>query len=125
MCFSSVSIIVPIIFDMWGLVFSLGVVVISIRVMLFSEFYIAEEKNKIRFVILVSLFVLCMNMLIFFPRLIVLLLGWDGLGLVSFILVVYYQTPKALGAGMITALMRRVGDVILLLRIGLIVNRGG
>jgi NADH-ubiquinone oxidoreductase chain 5 len=110
---------------MWGLVFSLGVVVISIRVMLFSEFYIAEEKNKIRFVILVSLFVLCMNMLIFFPRLIVLLLGWDGLGLVSFILVVYYQTPKALGAGMITALMRRVGDVILLLRIGLIVNRGG
>ena len=70
------------------------------------------------------LFVFSINMLIFFPRIIILLLGWDGLGIVSFILVIYYRNPKSLSAGIITALSNRVGDAILLLRIGWAFNRG-
>jgi NADH-ubiquinone oxidoreductase chain 5 len=53
-----------------------------------------------------------------------LLIGWDGLGLVSFLLVIHYQTPNALGAGIITILSNRVGDAFLLLRIGWSLNQG-
>nr|UYB79140.1 NADH dehydrogenase subunit 5 [Lirapex sp. ZZ-2022] len=60
----------------------------------------------------------------FIPSLISLLLGWDGLGIVSFALVVYYQNNKSLGAGMLTALANRVGDVALLSAVGLLVSQG-
>jgi NADH:ubiquinone oxidoreductase subunit 5 (subunit L)/multisubunit Na+/H+ antiporter MnhA subunit len=43
--------------------------------MLFSEFYMVDEKNKMRFFVLVRLFVLCINLLIFFSSLIILIFG--------------------------------------------------
>ena len=70
------------------------------------------------------LFVLSMNLLIFIPRLPALLLGWDGLGIVSFALVIYYQNVKSLGAGMLTVLANRIGDVMILISIGLLVLQG-
>jgi len=82
------------------------------------------DKFIQRFSNLVLLFVLSMNLLIFIPSLICLLLGWDGLGIVSFVLVIYYQNPKSLAAGIITALINRVGDVIILLSIALLLNSG-
>lgn len=42
----------------------------------------------------------------------------------SFLLVIYYQSPYALGAGLITALTNRVGDVGLILAIGVILSSG-
>lgn len=40
----------------------------------------------------------------------------------SFLLVVFYASPKALGAGMLTALTNRLGDAIILIRIALVVE---
>lgn len=49
---------------------------------------------------------------------ITILLGWDGLGLISYCLVIYYPTKKSSRAGMLTVLRNRVGDICLLLLIG-------
>jgi len=104
--------------DPTGTLFASAVIGISANVLQFANSYIQGDPFIQRFIHLVLLFVLSMNLLIFIPHLIALLLGWDGLGLVSFLLVIYYQNPKSLGAGIITALTNRVGDVCLLLRIG-------
>lgn len=53
-----------------------------------------------------------------------MLLGWDGLGITSFILVVYYQNSKSLAAGLITAITNRIGDVALLLSIAWTLKQG-
>lgn len=111
------KVVFPIVFDPWGLIFAAAVSFISGNVIYFSSLYIEGEIFLSRFIYLVLLFVLSINMLIFFPSMITLLLGWDGLGIVSFILVIYYETPKSLAAGMITALTNRIGDAIILLRI--------
>lgn len=115
---NSSSITFPIILDPIGTLFSSAVLFISANVIIFTSTYIEAEIFLKRFVILVLLFVVSINILIFFPHLITLLLGWDGLGLSSFILVIYYQNAKSLGAGIITALTNRIGDVLLLLAIG-------
>lgn len=121
---SQTPIIFTIILDPLGIIFSITVLFISANVLRFSNIYISEEKYQDRFTILVLLFILSINLLIFLPHFIILLLGWDGLGIVSFILVIYYQNAKSLGAGIITALTNRIGDVILLLAIAWTLNQG-
>nr|BDQ43896.1 NADH dehydrogenase subunit 5 [Amynthas yunoshimensis] len=121
---SSTPIMMTIIVDPSGTLFSSTVLLISANVLQFSTTYMKNDKFIDRFTVLVMLFVLSMNMLIFFPHLMILLFGWDGLGLVSFILVIYYQNPKSLAAGMITALTNRIGDVMLLLSIAWTLNQG-
>nr|QIZ12672.1 NADH dehydrogenase subunit 5 [Acanthopleura echinata] len=114
----------PLILDWVSGMFSVLVCFISGCVMLFSKSYMSEEMFLSRFIWIVMLFVLSMNFLIFIPNLVALLLGWDGLGLVSFCLVIYYQNPKSLGAGLMTAFMNRVGDVGILLSIGWMFSQG-
>ena len=75
-------------------------------------------------VILVVLFVLSILLIIIRPNLIRILLGWDGLGLVSFCLVIFYQNNKSLNAGIITALSNRIGDVAILISIAWMFNFG-
>lgn len=53
------------------------------------------------------------NMFIFIPRIIGILIGWDGLGIVSFALVSYYKNHESLSAGMVTLLTGRIGDACL------------
>nr|YP_009318315.1 NADH dehydrogenase subunit 5 [Astralium haematragum]AOZ71796.1 NADH dehydrogenase subunit 5 [Astralium haematragum] len=121
---SSTSIMLSLIFDPVGVSFSNVVCFISACVMLFSSSYMSGDIFLTRFVGLVMMFVLSMNLLVFIPNLIALLIGWDGLGIVSFALVVYYQNPKSLSAGMLTALANRIGDVMLLLSIGFCAIQG-
>ena len=57
-------------------------------------------------------------MLIFFSNLFMTLIGWDGLGVTSFLLVIYYKNRKRLGSGFVTALTNRLGDCFLLCGLG-------
>nr|YP_009132912.1 NADH dehydrogenase subunit 5 [Illex argentinus]AKA67039.1 NADH dehydrogenase subunit 5 [Illex argentinus] len=93
-------------------------------VMVFTVSYMSGDVNLFRFSLTVMLFVLSMNFLIFIPSLISLLLGWDGLGLVSFCLVIYYQNSKSLAAGMLTVLMNRVGDCFILSAVSILIVLG-
>nr|AVW86184.1 NADH dehydrogenase subunit 5 [Eulepethus nanhaiensis] len=121
---NSTTISIPIILDPTGSLFSGIVLFISANVMHFASLYMIGDPYMKRFCHMVLLFVLSMNLLIYIPHLICLLLGWDGLGIVSFILVIYYQNPKSLAAGMITALSNRIGDALIILSIGLMINQG-
>lgn len=120
----STQIIFTLIFDNIRLLYSSAVLFISANVLTFSTIYIKEDKFINRFTVLVILFIISINLLIYIPHLIILLIGWDGLGVTSFILIIYYQNPKSLGAGLITALTNRVGDVAILLSIAWTLKQG-
>lgn len=121
---NSTNLTFSIILDPWGAFFSRIVLFISANVLQFTRSYIISEIHPKRFTALILLFILSINLLIFIPNIISLLLGWDGLGIISFILVIYYQNSKSLAAGIITALINRIGDVIILLSITLLLNLG-
>nr|UFR82936.1 NADH dehydrogenase subunit 5 [Dynastes hercules hercules] len=122
---NSCGIMMTVLLDWMSLLFMSFVLFISSMVVFYSEEYMEGDIFINRFIMLVSLFVLSMMLLIISPNLISILLGWDGLGLVSYALVIYYQNVKSYNAGMITALTNRIGDVALLMAIAWMLNYGG
>jgi len=110
---SSLQFPISLIFDKIRVRFSLLVTTISCSVFLFSRTYIRGDQFYLRFTWILLLFVLSMNFLIFAGSLFILLLGWDGLGIISFILIIYYQSNERLQAGYITLIVNRLGDVFI------------
>nr|YP_009347408.1 NADH dehydrogenase subunit 5 [Aporia martineti]APU93516.1 NADH dehydrogenase subunit 5 [Aporia martineti] len=122
--FNSMNIVFSILLDWMSLLFMMFVSLISSSVIYYSKSYMSAELNLNRFIILVLLFVLSMMLLILSPNIISIFLGWDGLGLVSYVLVIYYQNMKSYNAGMLTVLSNRIGDVMLLMVIAWMMNFG-
>nr|YP_010417616.1 NADH dehydrogenase subunit 5 [Junonia terea]USF17723.1 NADH dehydrogenase subunit 5 [Junonia terea] len=122
--FNSMNIIMSILLDWMSLLFMMFVSLISSSVIFYSKSYMSSELNLNRFIILVLLFVFSMILLIISPNMISIFLGWDGLGLVSYCLIIYYQNIKSYNAGMLTALSNRIGDVMILMLISWMVNYG-
>ena len=112
------------IIDIISIYFLRLVRLVSGRVIIFSRSYMIKEKFYSRFLILLFIFIMSIYLLILRPNLIRLLLGWDGLGVTSYLLVIFYQSNKSYNAGILTALSNRLGDVGLLISIRLIVNFG-
>nr|QNE85538.1 NADH dehydrogenase subunit 5 [Rivellia syngenesiae] len=121
---NSTMIVMTFLFDWMSLLFMSFVLLISSVVIYYSKEYMSEDININRFIMLVIMFVMSMMLLIISPNLISILLGWDGLGLVSYCLVIYFQNIKSYNAGMLTALSNRIGDVALLLAIAWMLNYG-
>ena len=122
---NSISVTITLILDWISLIFIGFVSFISAIVLFYSGGYISGDININRFIYLVLAFVLSITFLIIRPNLVSILLGWDGLGLVSYVLVIYYQNEKSSNAGMLTALSNRIGDVAILLAIAFISLWGG
>lgn len=111
------SVVMTFLFDWISLLFLGFVFIISSLVILYSDDYMSGDLNIFRFIMLVLIFVVSILFLIISPNMIRILLGWDGLGLVSYCLVIYYQNVRSYGAGMLTVLSNRIGDVALLMAI--------
>ena len=83
-------------------------------------------KGYARFFNGVSIFILAMCTLVMADNLLLLYLGWEGVGLASYLLVgYYYKKPSAVAAGKKAFIVNRVGDLGLAVGIWLIwVNYG-
>nr|YP_009236711.1 NADH dehydrogenase subunit 5 [Telchinia bonasia]AMJ17169.1 NADH dehydrogenase subunit 5 [Telchinia bonasia] len=121
---NSMSVVMTILLDWMSLLFMMFVSLISSSIIYYSSSYMSSELNLNRFIYLVLMFVFSMLLLIISPNMISILLGWDGLGLVSYCLVIYYQNIKSYNAGMLTALSNRIGDVMILILISWMLNYG-
>ena len=121
---SSSVIYLTFIIDSMSLYFIRLVRLVSGSVMIFRSSYIMSEKFFSRFIFLVFMFIISIFLLILSPNIISLLLGWDGLGVTSYLLVIFYQRNKSYNAGILTALTNRLGDVGLLVSISLIIYLG-
>nr|AUJ22097.1 NADH dehydrogenase subunit 5 [Tettigades limbata] len=124
MSINSCNMLMTLIFDFMSTMFLSTVMFISSTVILYSGDYMSSDKMMNRFIYIVMMFVISMMMLIISPNMISIIIGWDGLGLVSYCLVIYYQNILSNNAGMLTALMNRIGDVAILMSIAWMMNFG-
>nr|YP_004934924.1 NADH dehydrogenase subunit 5 [Pedipes pedipes]AEQ93857.1 NADH dehydrogenase subunit 5 [Pedipes pedipes] len=94
--------------------FSAVVMIISLSVFCFASSYMDNDEHFNRFIWILLAFVISMCLLLFSASVFFLLLGWDGLGITSFALIVYYQSGTSLVAGFHTLLINRLGDSLII-----------
>nr|YP_010872856.1 NADH dehydrogenase subunit 5 [Pheidole pieli]WGV34044.1 NADH dehydrogenase subunit 5 [Pheidole pieli] len=122
---NSMNIEVMLLMDWISFLFISFIMMISAMIILYSYMYMMESKFMKRFIFLIMLFVLSMVLMIISPNIISIMFGWDGLGLVSYCLIIFYQNYSSYNSGMVTVLCNRVGDVGLLMVISLLMIKGG
>jgi proton-translocating NADH-quinone oxidoreductase chain L len=92
----------------------------------FSAGYMHDDPGYARYFAVMSLFVFAMCLLVLANNFFLLLAGWEGVGVCSYLLVgYYYAKPSAANAARKAFLVTRLGDVGFLLGIFLLWQVGG
>ena len=108
--------------DWISMSFVLCVCLISIVVLIYSYNYITPYTKSNYFIWLTISFVLSMLILILITDLFFCMLGWDGLGLISFLLIAYYQNVNSIFNRVYTLLINRLGDCFFIISISICFN---
>jgi len=93
---------------------------------IFASWYMRGEEGYARFFSYFNLFVASMLLLVLGDNLVLLFLGWEGVGLCSYLLIGFYYSNPANGWAAIKAFtVTRVGDVFLLIALFLLYQQFG
>ncbi len=107
--------------DPLSLTFVLLITGVGSLIHIYSVGYMSHDPGRRRFFAQLNLFVAAMLILVLANNFVLLYLGWEGVGLASFLLIGFYQErPSAATAAKKAFLMNRVGDVGLALAIFLL-----
>src|SRR5580704_11018346 len=84
---------------------------VSSLVHLYSIGYMSDDPSRPRFFAYLSLFTFAMLMLVTADNLVQLFFGWEGVGLLSYLLIgFWYEKPQANAAAIKAFVVNRVGD---------------
>jgi NADH-quinone oxidoreductase subunit L len=105
----------------------LGVVTgVGFLIHLYSAGYMAHEEGYWRFFAYLNLFMFFMSVLVLAESFLLLFVGWEGVGLASYLLIgFYFKKDSAANAGKKAFIVNRIGDFGFLLAMFLIVREFG
>ena len=99
---------------------------IAALIHLFSTGYMSEEKSYARYFAYLNLFTFSMLILVLASNLPLLFVGWEGVGLASYLLIGFWHSNLAYEAAARKAfLMNRIGDLAVLIAIFIIAQTAG
>jgi NADH-quinone oxidoreductase subunit L len=102
--------------DGLSLVMAVVISLVGFLIHLYSTSYMAEEEGYRRFFALMNLFVASMLLLVLADSLLLFFLGWEGVGLCSYLLIgFWYRQEQARSAALKAFVVTRVGDTGLFL----------
>ncbi|EGY29349.1 proton-translocating NADH-quinone oxidoreductase, partial [Candidatus Regiella insecticola 5.15] len=108
------SIPVTLTLDKLSLAMLLVVTVVGFFIHLYASWYMRTEEGYSRFFAYTNLFIASMVILVLADNLLLLYLGWEGVGLCSYLLIGFYYRHSANGAAAMKAfIVTRIGDVFL------------
>lgn len=104
--------------DQLSILFALLITGVGSLIHIYSIGYMAHDDRRRRFFAYLNLFVAAMLTLVLANNYLILFIGWEGVGLASYLLISFWQHKKtAADAGVKAFVMNRVGDFGMLLAI--------
>ncbi|WP_209307807.1 NADH-quinone oxidoreductase subunit L [Geodermatophilus sp. DF01-2] len=114
----SLDVPVGLLFDPLSAVFVLLITGVGALIHVYSIGYMAHDPRRRRFFAYLNLFVAAMLLLVLGDNYVALYVGWEGVGLASYLLIAFWhERPAAATAAKKAFIMNRVGDVGLALAI--------
>ena len=99
------------VFDQLSLVMLLVVTGVGFLIHIYSVGYMAHEDGYWRFFSYMNLFMFFMTVLVLAGNALLMFVGWEGVGLASYLLIgFYYQKNSAADAGKKAFIVNRIGD---------------
>lgn len=93
------------------------IIFISLLVHFFALDYLNEDPHLSRFLMLLTLFTIFMEILVTSGNLIQFFFGWEGVGLMSYLLINFWFTRYAASnSGLMAIIYNRIGDSVFCLR---------
>ena len=109
---------VGLLIDQLSILFALLITGVGGLIHVYSLGYMAHDERKRRFFGYLNLFVAAMLTLVLADNYLVLFVGWEGVGLASYLLIGFWQhKPSAAAAAKKAFVMNRVGDFGMILAI--------
>lgn len=97
--------------------------IVTICVLMYSIKYMEYDPNRNSFYILISVFAIFMTILIVSDNFIMMFIGWEFVGIISYILISFWNTRiKAMKAALSAILLNRFGDTFYIIGIIFILN---
>ncbi|MGV9825083.1 NADH-quinone oxidoreductase subunit L [Gordonia sp. NPDC003429] len=98
--------------DQLSMVFVLLITGVGSLIHIYSVAYMADDPDRRRFFAYLNLFLAAMLVLVLADNYLVLYLGWEGVGLASYLLIGFWQyKPAAATAAKKAFVINRVGDI--------------
>ena len=102
-------------FDPLSAIMALVVSGVGLLIHVYSIGYMGEDRDYHRFFSLLNLFLAAMLVLVLADNYLLLFLGWEGVGLCSYLLIgFWFERPAAAAAGTKAFLVNRIGDTAVL-----------
>jgi NADH-quinone oxidoreductase subunit L len=113
-------------FDPLAAVMCLVVTGVGFLIHVYSVGYMAKDRDYSRYFGLLNLFTFFMLVLVMASNIVLMFVGWEGVGLCSYLLIgFWFERPSAAKAGMKAFIVNRIGDAAFILGIlFLVVNVG-
>jgi NADH-quinone oxidoreductase subunit L len=116
--FDTLSVQVALLLDPLSLLMALIITGVGFLIHWYSVGYMDHDTDVARFFSVMNFFIFSMLLLVLATDLLVLFVGWEGVGLASYLLIgFWYQRPAASKAAKKAFVVNRVGDLGLLLGI--------
>jgi NADH-quinone oxidoreductase subunit L len=98
--------------DQLSILFALLITGVGSLIHIYSVGYMAHDERRRRFFAYLNLFIAAMLILVLADNYLVLFVGWEGVGLASYLLIGFWQhKPSAAAAAKKAFVMNRVGDL--------------
>ena len=120
------SIQVAFLLDPLSTVMALVVTGVGFLIHVYSVGYMAHDPSYRRFFLYLNLFMFAMLTLVLADNLLLMFVGWEGVGLCSYLLIgFWYERPSAAEAGKKAFIVNRIGDFGVILAMLMLFTYGG
>lgn len=124
--FGKLDFLVSLRMDSLSAIMTLVVTGIGSLIHIYSTGYMANDESYKRYFAYLNLFLFFMLLLVLGESLLVLFLGWEGVGLASYLLIgFWFKDPEKVIAGKKAFIVNRIGDAGFLIGIFLLFNTVG